>query len=142
MKTKIFGVRNYTVAVDIAILLLRLVCGFALMYHGYGKIQHPLTWMGEKSTYPGFFQALSAIAEFVGGGALVLGFLTRIAAFGIICNFIVAVHLHAFTMHNPFVSNTGGPSYELALIYLIVGVLMLVAGPARFSVDRLIFGND
>jgi putative oxidoreductase len=133
------GISKFPVGVDIALLLVRVVVGFAFLHHGYGKIQHPMTWMGPQSTYPGFFQALSAIAEFIGGGALALGFLTRIAAFGIVCNMAVAVHMHIVTNKDPFVSMTGGSSYELALVFLVICVLFLVSGPGRLSLDQLIF---
>jgi putative oxidoreductase len=139
MKERILGIRKFPVGVDIALLLVRLVVGIAFMHHGYGKIQHPMTWMGPQSTYPGIFQALSAISEFIGGAALALGFLTRIAAFGTICNMSVAVHLHLFTMGDPFVNTTGGGSYELALVYLVISVLFLFAGPGIFSLDQIIF---
>jgi putative oxidoreductase len=139
MKARILGIIIFPEGVDIALLLVRLVVGIAFMHHGYGKIQHPMTWMGPQSTYPGIFQALSAISEFIGGAALALGFLTRIAAFGIICNMAVAVHLHLMKMGDPFVSATGGSSYELALVFLVIGVLFLFAGPGRFSLDKLIF---
>lgn len=139
MKIKILGIINFPVGVDIALLLVRLVVGIAFMYHGYGKIQHPMTWMGPDSAYPGIIQALAAISEFVGGGALALGFLTRIAAFGIICTMSVAVHLHLVKLGDPFVNATGGGSYELALVYFVIGVLFLFAGPGRFSLDKLIF---
>jgi putative oxidoreductase len=139
MKAKILGIRDFPVEVDVALLLVRFVVGIAFMHHGYGKIQHPLSWMGPDSTYPGFFQALSAISEFIGGGALALGFLTRISAFGIICNMAVAVHLHLVKMGDPFVSSTGGSSYEHALLFLVTGILFLFTGPGRFSLDQLIF---
>ena len=139
MKNRILGIINFPAGVEVALLLVRLVVGIAFMYHGYGKIQHPMTWMGPQSTYPGIFQALSAISEFIGGAALALGLLTRIAAFGIICNMSVAVHLHMVKLGDPFVNATGGGSYELALVYLVIGVLFLFAGPGRISLDKLIF---
>ena len=139
MKARIFGIIDFPVGVDIALLLVRLVVGIAFMYHGYGKIQHPLTWMGPQSTYPGIFQALSAISEFIGGAALAMGILTRIAAFGIFCTMSVAVHLHMVTLGDPFVNTTGSGSYELALVYLVICVLFIFAGPGRFSLDQLIF---
>jgi putative oxidoreductase len=142
MKNKILGTTVLPIGVDTSLLLVRLVVGIAFMYHGYGKIQHPMTWMGPQSTYPGIFQALSAISEFIGGAALALGFLTRIAAFGMICNMSVAVHLHMVKMGDPFVNQTGGGSYELALVYLVIGVLLLFAGPGRMSLDRLIFWKN
>ena len=139
MKKRILGITDSPVGVDVALLLVRMVVGIAFMHHGYGKIQHPMTWMGPDSAYPGIIQALAAISEFIGGGALALGFLTRIAAFGIICTMSVAVHLHLVKLGDPFVNATGGGSYELALVFLIIGVLFLFAGPGRFSLDKLIF---
>lgn len=138
MRTRILGIRDFPVEVDIALLLVRLVVGLAFMHHGYGKIQHPLNWMGPDSGYPGIFQALSAISEFIGGGALALGFLTRITAFGIICNMTVAIYTH-LSHGDPFVSQTGGSSYELALVFLVLGIVFLFTGPGRFSLDQLIF---
>lgn len=139
MKKRILGITDSPPGVDVALLLVRLVVGIAFMHHGYGKIQHPMTWMGPDSAYPGIIQALAAISEFIGGGALALGFLTRIGAFGIICTMSVAVHLHLVKMGDPFVNTTGGSSYEPALVYLVIGVLFLFAGPGRFSLDQLIF---
>jgi len=42
---------------------------------------------------------------------------------------------------DPFVSMTGGPSFELSLVFLTVAVLTSLAGPGRFSVDRKLFGS-
>jgi putative oxidoreductase len=39
-----------------ALLVLRLIAGVAFMYHGWGKIQSPMTWMGPESAVPGFLQ--------------------------------------------------------------------------------------
>jgi len=139
MKTRVFRISDFPVEVESALLLIRLVVGIAFMYHGYGKIQHPMTWMGPDSAYPGIFQALAAISEFFGGAALALGFLTRIAAFGIVCTMSVAVYLHLVKLGDPFVNTAGGGSYEIALVYLVIGVLFLFAGPGRFSLDKLIF---
>jgi putative oxidoreductase len=133
------GIINFPLGVDIALLLVRMVVGIAFMHHGYGKIQHPLTWMGPDSAYPGIFQALAAISEFIGGAALALGFLTRIAAFGIICTMSVAVYVHLVQLGDPFVNATGGGSYEMSMVYLVICVLFLFAGPGRCSLDKLIF---
>ena len=141
MKIKLFAIDNNPVLYDVALLLLRVVSGAAFAFYGWGKIQHPLNWMGDESTYPGFFQALAAISEFCGGIAWILGFLTRLGAFGIGCTMIVAAHMHLIVMGDPFVSFTGGGSYDHALLFLVIAILLMVMGPGRFSIDRLVFGK-
>jgi len=121
-------------------LILRLVVGLAFVFHGYGKIQKPFGWMPDASM-PGVLQALAAIAEFGGGMVWMLGLLTPLASFGLGCTMAVAVWTHAIAWQHPFVSTKGGPSFELAGAYLCVALLLLLAGPGRFSVDRLIFGE-
>ena len=110
------------------------------MFHGYGKIQNPFGWMGPNAGVPGIFQALAALSEFGGGLAWILGLLTPLASFGLACTMSVAVWTHAVVLHDPFVSPTGGRSFELALVYLCVAILLLLAGPGRFSLDRALFG--
>ena len=127
--------------VSAGLLLLRLVVGLAFMFHGYGKIQNPFGWMGPNANMPGIFQALAALSEFGGGLAWMLGLLTPLASLGLACTMGVAVRLHAFVLHDPFVRKDLGGSYELASVYLCVALLLLLAGPGRFSVDRLIFGE-
>jgi putative oxidoreductase len=126
---------------SIVLLLLRLVVGTAFVIHGSQKIQNPFVWMGPESPFPGFFQLLASISEFGGGIAWVLGLLTPIAAFGIGCTMMVAVYMHSVMMKNPFVSLTGGLSYELASAYLCIAIILLVLGPGRISLDNKIFGE-
>jgi len=128
--------------ISAGLLLLRLVAGLAFMFHGYVKIQNPFGWMGPSATMPGFFQALAAISEFGGGLAWMLGLLTPLASFGLACTMAMAVRLHAFVLHDPFVAKgPGSGSYELAAVYLCVALLLIFAGPGRYSVDRLVFGE-
>lgn len=110
------------------------------MHHGWSKIQNPWSWMGPEAAIPGIFQALAALSEFGGGLAWVLGLLTPLASLGITATMVVAFSFHAIQRGDPFVSKTGGPSYELALVYLCVAILLLTTGPGRFSSDRRIFG--
>ena len=123
------------------LLVLRLAAGLAFVFHGYGKIQNPFGWMGPDARVPGVFQALAAVSEFFGGMAWVAGLLTPLASFGIACTMAVAVWMHAAVLRDPFVALQGGRSYELALLYFCVAVLLLLAGPGRYSVDRVVFGE-
>lgn len=138
MKPNVLSAPAYSLPADLALLLMRLVVGSAFIIIGWGKIQHPASWMGPDSSFPGFFQALAAISEFCGGIALILGLLTRLAGFGIACTMIVAVYMHKFSFGDPFVNLTGGGSYQQAATYGVVAILMLAAGAGRFSLDHLI----
>lgn len=140
MLKKIYAVRVHSVDLDYALLFVRLVVGLAFMYHGWGKTQNPMGWMGPDAQVPGFLQALAAIAEFGGGLAFIIGLLTRLAAFGLACTMLVAVITHKFIMGDPFVNLTGGGAYEIAAVYFTISLLFLIDGPGRFSLDRKIFG--
>lgn len=126
-----------------ALLLLRLIVGTAFVFHGWGKMQNPFGWIPPQAPVhiPGFFQFLAAISEFGGGIAWVLGLLTPIASLGIGCTMTVAVYLHLIVRHDPFVNPTGGMSYEPALVYLGIAILILALGPGKFSLDNKLFGE-
>ena len=125
---------------DIALLLLRVTAGLAFVMHGWPKIQNPFAWMGPEAFAPGVMQALAALSEFGGGLAWVFGLLTRLASLGVASTMLVAFFTHAFLRGDPFVSKTGGPSFELAAVYLCVALLLMALGPGRISLDRKVFG--
>src|SRR6478672_5020036 len=92
---------------DIATTILRLVLGVIFFAHGAQKM---LGWFGGYGFsgtmgyftgamhIPTLFAFLAIAAEFFGGIGLILGFLTRIAAFGIAVNMLVAIA----TVHHAF----------------------------------------
>jgi putative oxidoreductase len=135
-----FAVAAHSTFADLALLLVRMVAGLAFMLHGWGKIQNPFGWMGPDGFAPGIFQALAALSEFGGGLAWILGLMTPVASFGIASTMAVAFWTHAVRRGDPFVSMTGGPTYELATVYLCVAVLLFALGPGRLSMDRRLFG--
>jgi putative oxidoreductase len=137
---KLFKPISWPAGISAGLLLLRLVVGLAFMFHGYGKIQNPFGWMGPNSSMPSFLQALAALSEFGGGLAWMLGLVTPLACFGVACTMAVATYTCITTFHFPFVSQKGGGSYELATVYFSVAILLFLAGPGRFSVDRILFG--
>ena len=93
LKTWIFE----KVWIDEGLFLLRLGFGLGIAYHGYGKIFGG--YMGKFAMgvaalgipFPEFFAWAAALSEFVGGLLLVLGLLTRPAAFFIMSTMLVAV---------------------------------------------------
>jgi len=124
-----------------ALLVVRLIVGIAFLYHGFGKISSPFGWMPPEAGIPGILQFLAAVSEFGGGIALILGCLTSVAMAGLAFTMVVAVYMHAIVRQDPFVSMTGGSSFELALVYFGIAILFLAIGAGKFSVDAKIFGE-
>jgi putative oxidoreductase len=124
-----------------ALLILRLIVGAAFLFHGWGKIQSPFSWMPPEAPVPGIFQFLAAISEFGGGIALIFGLLIPIAMLGLGVTMAVATSMHMFVTKDPFVAMAGGASYEPAFVYLGITILFFAMGPGKFSVDSKIFGT-
>lgn len=51
------------------------------------------------------------------------------------------VYFHLVIRHDPFVNVTGGASYEPALGYWAVALVLLSLGAGRFSLDSLLFAR-
>lgn len=118
--------------VSVALLILRVVAGAAMITHGWGKIQSPFGWMPPEAPIPGFLQFLAALAEFGGGIAWILGLLMPLASVGLVCTMAVAMAFH-ISMGDPFMK------WELATIYLAISIAFIFAGAGRFSLDNKIF---
>jgi putative oxidoreductase len=129
--------------IGIALLMMRVVAGAAMIIHGLPKIQNPMGWQnaaGFANPAPGFLQALAAVAEVCGGAAWILGLLTPVASLGLFCTMVGAILFHAGNK-DPWIS-AGGKSWELAGLYLVVSLLLLIAGAGRYSLDYVILGRD
>ena len=137
---------------DFTLTILRLVLGVVFFAHGSQKM---LGWFGGYGFHGtmGFFTAkmgipaplafLAICAEFLGGLGLIFGLLSRIAAFGITVNMLVAIA----TVHaaNGFFMNwTGqqkGEGFEYHLLTIAVCVAIMIKGAGAFSLDRLLGGS-
>ena len=127
--------------------LIRLVLGIVFFAHGAQKM---LGWFGGYgfSGTMGFmtgmmhipppFAFLAIAAEFFGGVGLRLGLLTRVAAFGIAVNMLVAVFMvHA--QYGFFANWSGaqkGEGFEYHLLVLAMTGFLMVRGGGAASVDR------
>ena len=119
-------------AASAGLLLLRVFAGLSMAGHGWGKIQDPFHWMDDPAgAPPAIFQFLAAVAEFFGGIGIAVGLVSVVAAFGIACTMVVAMQHHI---------SAGDPpgKWELAGLYFCISVVLLLAGPGRFSLDALI----
>ena len=137
---------------DFAITILRLVLGVVFFAHGSQQV---LGWFGgygisgtmsfftHQIGIPAVFAFLDIMAEFLGGIGLILGCLTRIAAFGITCVMVVAVFMvHA---QNGLFMNWGGTQkgegFEYHLLALAILVVLMIKGGGALSVDRACSGG-
>jgi putative oxidoreductase len=134
---------------DTATTVLRLVLGVIFFAHGAQKM---LGWFGGYgfTATMGFFTAvmhiptllafLAIAAEFFGGLGLIFGLLTRVAAFGILCNMAVAVALvhHQFGFFMNWTGAQKGEGYEYHLLALAATALLMIRGAGAASVDRLL----
>jgi len=129
--------------------LLRLVLGVVFFAHGAQKM---LGWFGgpgfsgTMGMFTGYMHIpaplafLAINAEFFGGLGLILGFLTRIAAFGIAVNMVVAVVI-VHSSNGFFMNWSGtqkGEGFEYHLLALALTAFMMIRGAGAFSLDRVI----
>src|SRR6266436_9322812 len=128
---------------------LRLVLGVVFFAHGAQKM---LGWFGgpgfsgSMGLFSGYLHipaplALLAIAAvFFGGLGLILGFLTRIAAFGIAMNMVVAIAMvhRAFGFFMNWTGTQKGEGFEYHLLVLAVTTFLMIRGAGAFSLDRVI----
>jgi putative oxidoreductase len=97
----------------------------------------------ESQGIPALFAFLAIAAEFFGSLGLILGFLSRIAAFGISVNMLVAVAtIHArngFFMN--WLGNQKDQGFEYYLPVLGIVVMMMISGSGAASLDCVIYRN-
>jgi putative oxidoreductase len=132
---------------DPVISVLRLALGVVFFAHG---AQKALGWFGgygftgtmsfftQQMHIPAPFAFLAICAEFFGGIGLLIGFLGRVAAFGIACNMVVAVVM--IHWHFGFFANWSGiqkgEGYEYHLLAIAIALAIMTRGSGAFSADR------
>jgi putative oxidoreductase len=126
----------------LAVLILRLFLGFAFMMHGSQKLLGAFGgsgiagvsgMLGKMGLEPANILAwVLSITEFVGGIGVLLGFLTRFWAAGLVIDMGVAVaKVH---LPNGFFAAKNG--FELPLAFGVMALVILLTGPGSLSVDR------
>lgn len=128
---------------DIAILLLRVIVGTLLAGHGLQKVTHLLGGTGipggsEEFRRDGFrggaIIAVVAGTTQVGSGFLLIaGFLTPLAATGVVGVMTVAITVKA--KNGLWVQQDG---YEYPLVLTVIGATIALSGAGRFALDALI----
>jgi putative oxidoreductase len=132
---------------DSTLAIERMILGVVFFAHGAQKV---LGWFGGQGYaatmgqfthgmgIPPALAVLAIMAEFLGGIGLILGFLSRIAAFGIAVNMLVAVFM-VHLRNGLFMNWTGkqpGEGFEYHLLVIAIAAMVMVRGAGAFSVDH------
>ena len=120
--------------------VLRIVVGMVFLVHGlqkllvmgFGGVAGFFGSLGVPA--PGLFAVLVTLVEVLGGLALIVGLLTRLAAILLALDMLVAI----LTVHLPngFFVNNGG--YEFPLVLLASCVALAVAGAGEGALDGVL----
>ncbi|AZY49173.1 DoxX family protein [Bordetella avium] len=121
---------------DTGKLVLRLALGIMILLHGLAKLSTgvgPIVEMISSRGLPGFLAYGVYVGEIIAPLLLILGLYTRVGAFIIFVNMVVAlmlVHSGQFGSINP---KTGGWSLELQGMFLFSALALFFTGAGRFS---------
>jgi putative oxidoreductase len=132
-----------SVSIALALLILRLVVGLTLTFHGTQKLFGWFAGPGLTQVMQGFekqgfkpvwlWVSLVILGEVGGGLSLATGFLTPLGAAGI----FGAMFMATFKSHwkKGFFASRGG--YEYSLVLLTVSIALGLMGPGNYSLDAL-----
>ena len=132
---------------DLAVFILRVMLGIAFLPHGAQKVlgwygghgfQATLSSFTDKMHIPLIFALLAILAESLGAIALIFGFFTRVAAFGIAV--VMAVAIYMVHGHNGFFMNWSGAQkgegFEYHFLVLAIAIALMIKGGGSFSIDK------
>lgn len=131
-----------------SLFIMRVILGAVFFPHGAQKALGLFGGKGFSETLSQFSSSglpwiiglLVILGEFLGSLALLAGFLTRLAAFGItaiMLGAIIMVHgQHGFFMN--WHGSKEGQGFEYHLLAIGLSVALMLAGGGRWSADRAI----
>lgn len=122
--------------IDLALLILRVVLGIIMIFHGWSKLTdlggtiEGFTGMG--IPLPALAAFFAMVAEFFGGLLLLAGAFADIAGLLVAIDMLGAIiFIHA---RNGFAVSEGGIEWPLALLAMALAIAF--AGPGRYAVGR------
>jgi putative oxidoreductase len=123
-----------------ALTTLRVVVGVVMAVHGWLKLEDYGAWVANVERLgvpePEVLAAIAVAAELGGGVALILGFLTPLAALLVFGQMIAAI---ALVHPDRFLAQDGGMEYPLVLAATALFFVARGAGP--ISIDHLLFNR-
>ncbi len=139
MSSRYANSTNFSRRIDTGLLVLRIVIGLVFLMHGGQKLfvygfDGVIGAFGQMGVpMPAITGPLTAIVEFLAGGALVIGLLTRLAAIGLAINMLGAILI--VHLKNGFFMPGG---YEFPLTLLAANIAIALTGAGYYSIDRVI----
>ena len=122
---------------DLGVLLLRVATGLVFFMHGYQKLGmgvEVVTGFLSGLGFPaaGLFAIILIGVELIGGAALILGVLTRVAAK--LTGIVALVALFTVHLSKGFFISEGG--FEFILLILAACVSLMITGAGKYSLDN------
>lgn len=140
---------------EVGLALLRMVLGLLMLYFGAQKALGLFGGLGLAAAVedmhlaygiPALAAYLAIAAQLAGGLGLVLGLLTRFAAFGVACTMglAFAIHARSYAMWDALAAGRNEETALLvsALCLLTMALCTMLAGPGRWALDARLFGKE
>ncbi|CAN5240260.1 DoxX family protein [soil metagenome] len=134
-------------------LIARLTLGITIFPHGAQKL---LGWFGgygyngtmgfltTQAHLPWILAFLVIIIESAGALALILGFGTRIAAFGMLANFLgvlLTTHINNGFFMNWYAQPNKSEGFEYFILVFGLAIVSIISGGGKASIDAALFKN-
>lgn len=123
---------------DLGKLLLRLMLGIFMLFHGYAKIVKGVSGIEASLIgigWPAWVAYGAYIGEVIAPLLVILGFYARLGGLLIAVNMIFAIvlsHSHQLTD----LGRSGGWALELQGFFLLTGLVVALIGAGRYGVNR------
>jgi putative oxidoreductase len=138
---------------DWAVTAARIILGLIMFAHGAQKL---LGWYGGHgfehtmqvlTTYlklPRAVAVLVILTEFLGGLGLMAGFLSRLAAVGILAAMLGAVIMvhYAYGLFMNWAGEQKGNGFEYHLLAIALALVVIIKGGGALSVDHVLYEHQ
>jgi putative oxidoreductase len=125
---------------DVALLVLRLALGTVFLLHGLPKRG---LWSAQPSDRmpAGMLRNLRilSIAEPAGALGLLFGFLTQLAALGLVIVMLGAIQFLRTKAHRKF-KEANSPGWEFEFMLLVTALALAILGGGKYALDHIVFG--
>jgi putative oxidoreductase len=146
----LFGTTSAGLAVDVALLVVRIALAWVFIYYGAAKLFGAFPGAGPHGIHqtalfmahtahlrPGeFFAVLAGVIEFSGGIAMALGLCTRLAGLALFGDMVLA--MITVTWATGINSANAPPGYQLNLALAALALAAALTGAGELSIDAVI----